>query len=186
MIASPDEQEVICMRTFVEKSRCRRALMLSLVVLAAALGATPLLAKSGSTRANPPSATNVSRGLAKKYIAAGNALNAKALATLFAPNAVEVDKAGGSVFTGRDQIIGAWSEAFYRMDSWHGTLICASPEWAIVGWVVRTPASSNPATHKPFKGSGISVLEIKNSAIVRGIKNSVITHETLYYDQPGQ
>jgi hypothetical protein len=137
---------------------------------------SPLQARNGSTKTVAATPTTVSRQVAKKYIAAGNASDALAMSALFAPTAVEVDKATGEVFRGRDRIASSWGLVFMTEGlKWRGNLLCAAPRWAVVSWVMSS--SHNPVTGGPATTRGASVLDIKNGAI---------THETLYYDIPGR
>lgn len=144
------------------------------VVATVGLSASPL---SATTMSRSPTA--VARGIAAKYVAALNRLDASALDPILDKNVVEVDWAYGNsgAFHGAAELKAEWADMFRISGEtgWRGSVCCAGPNWAAVTY--RWWGSTNPLTNKPFSMKGLSLLEIKSGTIVR---------ETIYWDVPGR
>jgi hypothetical protein len=130
---------------------------------------------------------NVARSIAEEYVAALDQLDPWSQGPIFAKNAVEVDMAEGIQWHGDYVIAHNWADAFSDSESntgkpsrWHGSLLGAAPSSAAVGWVWS--GWDNLYTHKPFKTSGVSILEIKNGEITR----ESLYYNELYYNEPGR
>ena len=152
------------------KTRATLTALVTASLAAASLTGASSLATATSTKVSP---TNVSRAVARKYIAALEAKHENALSPLLSRNAVEIDKPEHH----RWSITMAWKSVFAYVPDlhWRGQVICAAPHWAVVGW--QMTGSTNPYTNGPFRTPGISVLDIAKGKITR---------ETLYYGIPGR
>jgi len=117
----------------------------------------------------------MSQQVADRLIAAVSSGDSRRMGPVYALNAVQIDKAGGEVMHGRNQIQTGWNNLVAAVPGfhWRGTVVSATPDHAVVSWVFS--GQDNPYTHKPFVTPGVSILDIENGAISR---------ETLYYNIP--
>lgn len=142
----------------------RRLLVSGAVVLVLGAGAASPAAQSGSVSAVQPTPTEVSRSIAKRFLAAVIAKStSKAVwSSLYAPNIVVVDGASGETFKGIDSNLRMWrgwlrSNPGLRIT---GSVCCAGPGWAVVVVTERTPSMLHRA---------VGIEKIRNGLIYREI-----------------
>jgi len=146
----------------------RRLLVVGAVVLVLGAGAAPPPAQSGSASSAQRTPTEVSRSIAKRYLAAAIAKTTSKVvwSSLYAPNVVVVDGTNGETLKGIDTNLRVWREWLRSNPGLRitGSVWCAGPFWAVVNVTEQTSSMLHRA---------VSILEIGNGLIV---------HETDYYE----
>ncbi|MGZ4353931.1 MAG: nuclear transport factor 2 family protein [Gaiellaceae bacterium] len=141
-----------------------RLLVAGAVVLVLVAGAAPPPAQSGSASTAQRTLTEVSRSIAKRYLAAtiAKSTSRAVWSSLYGPDVVVVDGPSGETLKGIDSSLRVWREWLRTNPRLRitGSVWCAGSNWAVVTVIERTPSM----LHRDA-----TTLKIRKGLIVREI-----------------
>lgn len=144
--------------------RTRGLLVTGAIVLVLGAGAVSPPAQSGPAISAQRTPTEVSRSVAKKFLAVViSKKTSKAVwSSVYAPNIVSVDGGSGETMVGIDSNLRSWRKWLRSNPGlrFTGSVWCVGPDWAAVIVTERTPTMVHRA---------VGIEKIRNGLIVREV-----------------